>query len=135
MRRVDLAALLHDAVDVIRPIASGGRHHHSLRCSAEIPVQADPDLLEQLAVNLWRTRSSSPNGAAKVRLGVERERTTCRVIVEDDGPGIPHDKLDRIFEHFYQCGGLQARRHGGAGLGLAICKSITLWPTADLGGE
>ncbi|HET9887863.1 MAG TPA: HD domain-containing phosphohydrolase [bacterium] len=127
MRRVDLARALHDAVDVIRPIAS--ERGVTIRCDVrgEIPVQADPDLLEQLAVNLLENAVKFSEHGGEVRLGVERERTTCRVYVEDDGPGIPADKLDRIFEQFYQVEGAQARRHGGAGLGLAICKSITLW--------
>jgi signal transduction histidine kinase len=126
MRRVDLGRALQDAVDVIRPIAA--EREVSIRCElpGEIPVQADPDLLEQLAVNLLENAVKFSEHGGEVRLGVERERTTCRVFVEDDGPGIPADKLDRIFEQFYQVEG-QGRRHGGAGLGLAICKSITHW--------
>lgn len=127
MRRVDLGRALLDAVDVIRPIAA--QRDVTIHCEVlgEIPVQADPDLLEQLAVNLLENAVKFSERGGEVRLGVEHERTTCRVFVEDDGPGIPADKLDRIFEQFYQVDGGQSRRHGGAGLGLAICKSIALW--------
>jgi|GEM_PF-2203559 len=135
MRRVDLGKALQDALDVIRPIAS--ERGITIRCEVpgEIPVQADPDLLEQLAVNLLENAVKFSERGGEVRLGVERERTTCRVFVEDDGPGIPADKLDRIFEQFYQVEGGQSRRHGGAGLGLAICKSITLWHDGRIWAE
>lgn len=44
--------------------------------------------------------------------------------VEDNGPGIPADKLDNIFKKFYQIDTSLTRKHGGTGLGLAICKGI-----------
>ena len=44
--------------------------------------------------------------------------------VEDNGPGIPADKLDNIFKKFYQIDTSLTRKHGGTGLGLTICKGI-----------
>lgn len=44
--------------------------------------------------------------------------------VEDNGPGIPVDKLDNIFKKFYQIDTSLTRKHGGTGLGLTICKGI-----------
>lgn len=46
------------------------------------------------------------------------------LLVEDTGRGIPADKLDRIFEHFYQVDFSDNREHGGTGLGLAITHSL-----------
>ena len=54
-----------------------------------------------------------------------------RFEVADTGPGVAPDERARIFERFYQSDGTATRRHGGAGLGLAICRElVTLW-----GGE
>ena len=48
----------------------------------------------------------------------EEEPDGVAFAVEDDGPGIPEDQLERIFERFHQVDGSAAREHGGTGLGL-----------------
>ncbi|MFZ1396297.1 MAG: ATP-binding protein, partial [Candidatus Promineifilaceae bacterium] len=47
-----------------------------------------------------------------------------QIEVEDSGEGIPQDKVDRIFERFYQVEGGSKRRHKGTGLGLTLVKEI-----------
>jgi signal transduction histidine kinase len=44
--------------------------------------------------------------------------------VEDNGPGIPHDKVQKLFKKFYQIDTALTRKHGGTGLGLAISRGI-----------
>ncbi len=44
--------------------------------------------------------------------------------IEDNGPGIPLEKIDNLFKKFYQIDTSLTRKHGGTGLGLAICKGI-----------
>ncbi len=127
MRRVDLARVLGDAVDVIRPIATDRGITIRFDEPPEIPAQGDPDLLEQLVVNLLENAVKFSESGGEVRVTATREPTSCRISVEDEGPGIPADQLDRVFEQFYQVDGSNTRRHGGAGLGLAICRSVALW--------
>ncbi|HMK58340.1 MAG TPA: ATP-binding protein, partial [Nitrososphaeraceae archaeon] len=61
--------------------------------------------------------------------------------VEDNGIGIPADKMDNLFKTFYQVDTTLTRKHGGTGLGLVICKGIVeshggkLWIDRDyIGG-
>jgi signal transduction histidine kinase/DNA-binding LacI/PurR family transcriptional regulator/putative methionine-R-sulfoxide reductase with GAF domain len=62
------------------------------------------------------------NGTITVRL--RREGDMVALEVSDTGVGIPEDKLERVFERFYQVDGSARRRYGGVGLGLALVKEI-----------
>jgi signal transduction histidine kinase len=59
--------------------------------------------------------------------------------VQDDGPGIPADQLERLFDRFYRLEDSRSRDQGGAGLGLSIAKGIVdahggrIWLESDLG--
>jgi hypothetical protein len=55
---------------------------------------------------------------------VESDGAEIRVIVDDDGPGIPSADLERVFEPFVRLEGSRSRETGGAGLGLSIARSI-----------
>lgn len=47
-----------------------------------------------------------------------------RFTVQDNGPGIPPERMDKLFQKFYQADTSATRKHGGSGLGLAVCKGI-----------
>jgi HD-GYP domain-containing protein (c-di-GMP phosphodiesterase class II) len=134
-RRVDLGQVVHDAFDVIHPIA--GRKGIRIVPPTGDPaaVHADPDLLKQLIVNLLENAVKFTGEGGEVRVRVEPEASAVRLLVEDNGPGIPEDELDAIFERFYQVDGTDSREHGGSGLGLAICRSIVTWHDGRIWAE
>ena len=99
----------------------------------ELPtIDADPDLLEQVVVNLLDNAFKFSPPQTTIRLGasavVRNEATPAqrwlRLIVRDQGRGIPPGELGRVFERFYQVEGGAARRYGGMGIGLALCQAI-----------
>ena len=57
-------------------------------------------------------------------VAVERDDTVCRVVVDDDGPGIAEAQREEVFSPFYRVDSSRNRRTGGTGLGLAIARQI-----------
>ena len=86
--------------------------------------RADPDRLEQVFVNL--IDNAVKYGKANGRVAVKGRTVNGHVelCVTDDGPGIPAEARERVFERFYRLDKARARDAGGTGLGLAIVKHI-----------
>ncbi|WP_187969341.1 PAS domain-containing hybrid sensor histidine kinase/response regulator [Aquibium microcysteis] len=95
----------------------------------EVPalIEADPGRLRQVMLNLvGNAVKFTEEGGVLVRVsaGREDEAPTLRFSVCDSGPGLSRADIGRIFREFEQADGTSTRRHGGAGLGLAISKRI-----------
>jgi len=102
-----------------------------LRVELELPSQplelvADADRLQQLFSNLLENavRYTDPGGVVRISAAVERDE--LRIEFMDSGPGVSASQLPRLFERFYRGESSRNRESGGAGLGLAICRSIAL---------
>ncbi|HEX6790041.1 MAG TPA: HD domain-containing phosphohydrolase [Candidatus Krumholzibacteria bacterium] len=100
---------------------------HTCLPPREIKVRAERDLMKQLVINLLHNASKFTPEGGEVWVTIEEEVVSARITVEDNGIGIPEDQLERIFDHFHQADGGSTRRHGGTGIGLAICKNIVEW--------
>lgn len=79
-------------------------------------------LLDNLISNALKF--TAPGGHIRVR--VEQQEREVVLSVCDNGIGVPQDKLERIFERFYQVDGSTKRRYGGVGLGLALVRSVVV---------
>ncbi len=87
-------------------------------------VMGNTDFLQQVINNLLdNARKFSPDGGT-VYVRAWRDDTNVYVSVSDEGIGVPPDKLDRIFDRFYQVDGSTTRKFGGMGLGLALVREI-----------
>ena len=104
----------------------------SVHCDADIWINGDPDLLDQALVNILRNAVAHTTGGGHIALSCEASPTTVVVSVTDDGPGIPQDDLDRIFDRFYRAQGPRPGDSGGAGLGLAIAKRLVDLHTGEM---
>jgi signal transduction histidine kinase len=72
-------------------------------------------------------RNLAENGAKygeRSRIRLENDHESVRIIVDDDGPGIPEEKIEQAFQPFVRLEGSRSRATGGSGLGLAITRSI-----------
>ncbi|MDQ3205211.1 MAG: ATP-binding protein [Pseudomonadota bacterium] len=90
-----------------------------------LPVQADPDKLERVVVNLLSNAFKfTPRGGTVVARLTAHEDGGFRISVDDSGPGVPPEQRELIFERFRQVEGDPTRTHGGTGLGLAIVREF-----------
>jgi signal transduction histidine kinase len=93
------------------------------------PIYVEPDRIRQILVNLLtNAHEYSPEGAS-IGVAARAVAAEVEIAVSDDGPGIPAEQLERIFERFTRGDAGLTQRVGGTGLGLAISKSL-----ADLHG-
>jgi len=102
-----------------------GEREVRFRIPGEFLCRFDRDKIKQVILNLFSNavQHTDPQyGRIEVSLSHAGEGT--ELAVQDNGPGIPEEHLPHIFERFYRIDTSRARKHGGAGLGLAITYSI-----------
>ncbi|MCW2886577.1 MAG: hypothetical protein QOE54_7049 [Streptosporangiaceae bacterium] len=114
---VDLTALVRD---------------HATRCTdgadirleavSGVTVNAAPTHLGRLVSNLLD--NARRHARHSIQMQVRRHDTTAELIIADDGPGIPAQDHERVFERFARVDTARCRRNGGTGLGLAIARDI-----------
>lgn len=86
-------------------------------------VDGDEAQLQRLVRNL--VDNAVHHASMVIRLSLSTEAGSVRLVVEDDGPGIPESQRERVFERFVRLDEARARDDGGSGLGLAIVAEIT----------
>lgn len=91
---------------------------------AQYFVEIDTDKLTQVIDNIISNALKySPDGG-NVRFGVIVQEGFLKVMISDDGMGIPKENVERIFDRFYRVDRARARSMGGTGLGLAIAREM-----------
>jgi len=118
---VDVAALAEELAEEFRPVARGTEH--SLEVALSEPVFADADELRVLQIGRILVENAllhTPAGTS-VRVGARLHEGQAVLEVEDEGPGIAIDQIERLFERFYRLDGTRA---SGSGLGLAIAREL-----------
>ncbi len=123
----DLSSLIEQAIDAVESIAIGASV--TLSTSAiEAQVWASSDAIVQTLINLISNAIRFSAAGDRVWIKAEfiesMQPALIRFAVQDQGRGIPADKLESIFGRFQQVDSSDSREKGGTGLGLAICKSI-----------
>ncbi|GAB4545462.1 MAG: hypothetical protein Fur002_19590 [Anaerolineales bacterium] len=103
-------------------------------------LQADSMRLETILRNLFENALKYGGENVRVRVNTSREGDAIFFRVADDGPGIPSDQSEKIFERFYRLDESLTRTTSGAGLGLAICQGLArahngeIWVEPNEGG-
>jgi signal transduction histidine kinase len=117
---VDLTTLTMAEARRPRPLPVEVTHHAN--GAGPLVVAGDADHLTRVVGNLLD--NATRHAASTVRVAIARDATTVRLTVDDDGPGIPPDDRERVFERFTRLDDSRARHAGGTGLGLAVVRTI-----------
>jgi two-component system OmpR family sensor kinase len=117
--QVDLSEVVTEAASELEPVA--GDHELSISAPAGARVDGARDELHRLVLNLMENALRHTDPGTAVEASVERRNGEVVLSVEDDGPGIPPDQRDKVFERFYRGTG---DRSGSSGLGLSIVRAV-----------
>ncbi len=106
----------------------------------ELAANADANRIDQVLANLVDNAIKYGRAHGHVTVGGKKlDDGKLEMFVQDDGPGIPAESLDRVFERFYRVDKARSRDQGGTGLGLSIVKHIVqahggeVWVKSELG--
>jgi two-component system, OmpR family, phosphate regulon sensor histidine kinase PhoR len=126
LRAVSASALVHDAIESLTGMVLDSDVTLDSAGATDALVLADEDALTQVFGNLVENAMKYGKTGKRVLVGARELDGCVEFSVQDFGPGIASEHLDRIFERFYRVDKARSRESGGTGLGLAIAKHIVL---------
>ncbi|MBV2182868.1 sensor histidine kinase efflux regulator BaeS [Castellaniella sp. MT123] len=124
MKPVDLSVLVAQAVDAVRDRFQRGGLSIDVRIEPGLALQGDEKRLLQLMSNLLENSLRYTDSPGQVKILACRTRDAIELEIADSAPGVGAEHLPRLFERLYRAEASRSRQHGGAGLGLAICRRI-----------
>lgn len=121
----EVAQLVEDAARTIRAQTEAAGQTLDAEVEAGLPqVSVEPDRIRQVLVNLLTNAHEYCPERASIRVTAALVGAEVELAVSDDGPGIPEDQLEHIFDRFTRGDAGLTQHVGGTGLGLAISKSL-----------
>lgn len=140
VRECDLRMVVEGSVASLQPQAALAGVDLSIRLPAKpVNLSCDPARVGQVVLNLVCNAIKFTKRGGGVKVTMKRQGKEAVVQVRDSGIGIAEDHMHRLFEKFFQVDPSNTRERGGAGLGLAICRSLVeahggrIWASSSLG--
>jgi signal transduction histidine kinase len=129
VREVDCGGVVRQALSRVTPAATAKMVHLAADLPVEIPIcRTDPHRVEQILVNLLGNAIRHTPVGSSVRASLALEAPEVVFRIEDEGPGVAADELERVFDVYQTKAGEEAR---GTGLGLPLSRRLARL----LGGE
>jgi two-component system sensor histidine kinase VicK len=122
----NLILLLSSAVKKMEMMAKSKEQHLNVLFDedAHIQVDMDRDRIEQVVLNILSNAIKYTNETGRIDIDAYKSGQNARIIVGDNGIGIPENLISRVFERFFRVDKARSRSAGGTGLGLAISRQI-----------
>ena len=125
LRTIDLNEVASEAVATVRPLADDKQQALTLSLPKRPSlINGDRQRLGQVLINLLSNAVKYTPSRGRIVVSVSRQNGEVVCGVEDDGPGIPAEEQDRIFERFYRPENATTQANQGTGLGLPIAKAL-----------
>lgn len=133
----DVTEMVNSVSDMVSSLARGKGLDVSTTIDPNVItwVSGDKKAIRQVLINIvGNAVKFTEQGSVSIAVRPFSD-TQLEFVVNDTGPGIPADQLDRIFDRFAQVDDSKTRKHGGTGLGLAICRELIQLNGGELGVE
>ena len=130
---VHLGDVVRDVLASVAPLLDGkalGRE--CVGCESQVLARADRARLEQILLNLLSNAVRFTPAGGRITLTVAGRDDVAEIVVADTGIGVPTEKLEQIFEPFFQVESGLTRTVGGTGLGLTISRALAHAMGGDL---
>lgn len=124
LAQADVGAIVRQAAERFRERLRAKGFGLQLDAGAALAATVDAHRLDQVIANLLENALHHAAPPGPVTVTARAENGAVALSVADAGPGVPPDALPRLFDRLYRVESSRTRGNGGAGLGLAICKSI-----------
>jgi two-component system OmpR family sensor kinase len=119
----DLAEIVGNAAAEVTPVA--GERQLELENGHPVPLRGNPDELHRMVLNMLDNAVRHTPDGSRIELRLETEEGQAVVEVADDGPGIPEEMQEQVFDRFVRGSGpADTAAGGGTGLGLAIVRAV-----------
>jgi signal transduction histidine kinase len=124
LESLDLGAFVAEAVGAFQPVAAAHGQAVAVHLLDTCAVRADREWLAQVLLNLLDNASKYGPADQTITVRVSRLQDRARLVVEDEGPGVPARDRRRIFEPFVRLAREHEQRTGGTGIGLAVAADL-----------
>ena len=117
---IDVRTVVTDAIATVHPLVRLKGQALEADLAEPLPAVGDAGRLEQVVVNVLANAHAHTPPGTRITVSGRAVDGSVRLTVHDDGPGIPEEELEAVFDRFHRLAG----GHGGSGLGLAIARGI-----------
>ena len=123
--RAEIGPIVAGAARLIMGLTNSRQQRLEVEIESDLPqVSVEPDRITQILVNLLTNATEYCPEGSTIKVSASAVGSEVEVAVSDDGPGIPSDQVEHVFDRFTRGEAGLTQRVGGTGLGLAIAKSL-----------
>jgi signal transduction histidine kinase len=122
----ELAPLVEETVESFRPLAAGAGASLTTRLAPGLAARVDADAMRQVLLNLLDNAVKYGPAGQAIVVTLDAADGALRLAVEDEGPGIPPEERQRVFERFHRLERDRSSAVAGTGLGLAVVRELVM---------